>query len=155
MSLNPYESPAADAGFKEPGPPPYFNAAQKTEVVGLILAILAGISLALQAVGLVIRMVSVGMVMTDSNLRGSEDATPIIAMVVAGLVTSLALMTINGLTLYGGLQMRKLESYKLCCAGAILACIPCCSPCSIVGIPFGIWALVVLLDPQVKAAFRS
>jgi hypothetical protein len=37
---------------------------------------------------------------------------------------------------------------------AILAIVPC-SCCCILNMPFGIWSLVVLLNEQVKAAFRS
>jgi hypothetical protein len=36
----------------------------------------------------------------------------------------------------------------------ILVMIPCLSPCCILGIPIGIWGLIVLMDPNVKAAFR-
>ena len=37
----------------------------------------------------------------------------------------------------------------------ILAMIPCISPCCLLGLPVGIWSLVVLLDENVKASFRS
>lgn len=57
------------------------------------------------------------------------------------------------LTLVGGLRMRALRSYGLALTGAVLALLPCCSSCCCVGIPFGIWALIVLLRPEVKAAF--
>ena len=38
---------------------------------------------------------------------------------------------------------------------AIVAVIPCVAPCCLLSLPFGIWALVVLGDSSVKAAFRS
>lgn len=38
---------------------------------------------------------------------------------------------------------------------AILAMIPCVSPCCLLGLPLGIWALIVLLKPEVKAAFQG
>jgi hypothetical protein len=37
---------------------------------------------------------------------------------------------------------------------AILALVPCTSPCCLAGIPAGIWALVVLAKPEVKAGFH-
>ena len=37
----------------------------------------------------------------------------------------------------------------------IIAMVPCISPCCLVGLPIGIWALVVLMKPEVKAAFRA
>jgi len=39
-------------------------------------------------------------------------------------------------------------------AAAIVACVPFCSPCVVLGIPFGIWALVVMAKPEVRAAFQ-
>jgi phage FluMu protein Com len=58
------------------------------------------------------------------------------------------------LILVGAMKMKKLESYGLAMAGAIVAMIPYISPCCLLGLPFGIWALVVLADGSVKAAFR-
>ncbi len=57
--------------------------------------------------------------------------------------------------LIGAAKMRRLESYSLSMATAIVALIPCTAPCCVVGMGFGIWALVVLCDANVKSAFRS
>lgn len=54
----------------------------------------------------------------------------------------------------GGAKMAFMESYSMARIAAILACIPLISPFVVWGIPFGIWALVVLRDPKVKAAFE-
>ena len=44
----------------------------------------------------------------------------------------------------------------LAMATAIVAMVPCTAPCCVlVGMGFGIWALVVLCDANVKSAFRS
>jgi hypothetical protein len=60
------------------------------------------------------------------------------------------------LPILGGARMRSLRSYGLSVTGAIVAAIPCLSiascPCFL-GLIFGIWALVVLLNPDVKNAF--
>jgi hypothetical protein len=56
--------------------------------------------------------------------------------------------------LLGAWNMKWLQGYALSVVAAILAVIPCTSPCYMLGLPFGIWALVVLNDPLVKAAFR-
>lgn len=57
--------------------------------------------------------------------------------------------------LFAAIKMKKLESYGLAIAASILALIPCCSPCCCVGIPIGIWALVVLNKAEVKGYFTS
>ena len=58
---------------------------------------------------------------------------------------------LNGLIIFGAIKMRKLTDFGLCMLSAILAVIPCCSPCCCIGIPFGIWALVVLNQPEVRS----
>ncbi len=50
----------------------------------------------------------------------------------------------NGLILFGAFQLQTRQSKGLAMLGAILCCIPLCSPCMVLGIPFGIWALVVI-----------
>ena len=57
--------------------------------------------------------------------------------------------------IYGGIQMLKARRYSTALLAAILAVIPLSSVCCIPGIPIGIWALIVLRDPEVKAVFES
>jgi hypothetical protein len=58
------------------------------------------------------------------------------------------------LIFFGGLKMKKLENYGLAMAASVIAMIPCISPCCLLGLPIGIWALVVLSKPEVKSAFH-
>lgn len=53
----------------------------------------------------------------------------------------------------GAVKMARMKSYSSAMTAAILSVIPVCSPCIIFGIPFGIWAIIVLRDPRVKAEF--
>jgi hypothetical protein len=56
----------------------------------------------------------------------------------------------------GALRMKNLQSYGLAVTASILAMIPCTSGCCcLVGLPIGIWALIVLMDKDVKAAFGA
>jgi hypothetical protein len=52
------------------------------------------------------------------------------------------------------LKMKKLENHGLAMTASIIAMLPCVSPCCLVGLPIGIWALVVLSKPEVKSAFH-
>jgi len=70
--------------------------------------------------------------------------------VVLGLVGALC----GALHILGGIKMRKLESYGLCMTASILAMIPCTSPCCLIGLPIGIWAIVVLSKAEVKSQFH-
>jgi predicted PurR-regulated permease PerM len=58
-------------------------------------------------------------------------------------------------TIIGGIKMRNLRGRGLAMTGSILSMIPCTSGCCIVGLPVGIWALVALSNPDVKAAFAA
>ena len=55
--------------------------------------------------------------------------------------------------LYAMLEMRKLRRFPIAVAGAILAMLPVGSLCCCFGLPLGIWALVVLFNADVRAAF--
>jgi len=47
-----------------------------------------------------------------------------------------------------------LRNYEFAFLAAILAMIPCVTPCCFLGLPFGIWAVIVLRKPGVKDAFH-
>jgi hypothetical protein len=59
------------------------------------------------------------------------------------------------LTVLGAARMLVLRSYGLAVFAAIVAAVPFLSPsgCCLLGEMVGLWALVVLLDPDVRAAF--
>jgi hypothetical protein len=56
--------------------------------------------------------------------------------------------------IYASTKMREASQWGLCMAASILALIPCISPCCLIGLPVGIWCLVVLTKPEIKAAFQ-
>jgi hypothetical protein len=60
------------------------------------------------------------------------------------------------LTIFGAARMLALKSYELAVFVSALAAIPCisCTGCCGIGEGVGIWALVVLLNPEVRSAFR-
>ncbi len=72
----------------------------------------------------------------------------------AGIASSLIGILVAALIIYAALKMKELTQYGLCMAASILAMIPCISPCCIIGLPIGIWCLIVLTKPEVKTAFH-
>ena len=72
----------------------------------------------------------------------------------AGMVVLLAFlaMFLSGFVVYAGLKMMRLECRGFALAASILAMVV--SPGNLIGLPIGIWALVVLLRPEVRKAFR-
>ncbi len=72
----------------------------------------------------------------------------------AGIASSFIGILVAALIIYAALKMKELHQYGLCMAASILAMIPCISPCCIIGLPIGIWCLIVLTKPEVKTAFH-
>lgn len=69
-------------------------------------------------------------------------------------VDSIIKLAVAGLIIVASVKLRKLESFPLVVTSAILAIVPCTSPCCCVGIPIGIWVLVAIMKPEVKSSFR-
>jgi uncharacterized protein DUF4339 len=61
---------------------------------------------------------------------------------------------VAGFVLFGALKMMKLQGHTLAIITCIVAMLPC-SGCCILGLPFGIWGLVVLNKPDVKSQFSN
>ena len=54
---------------------------------------------------------------------------------------------------YASIRMINLKSYRTARLAALVSCFPFCSPCCVLGIPFGIWAFILLGKPEIRAAF--
>jgi hypothetical protein len=68
-------------------------------------------------------------------------------------VWAIVALVIGALNILGGMKMRQLRSYGLAMTGAVTAMLPCTCCCP-AGLGAGIFALVVLMNADVKAAFR-
>jgi uncharacterized protein len=67
------------------------------------------------------------------------------------LLVPLSALVLSGIMLVAGLKMKRLQAYGLAIAGAILAILV--APGNLIGLPIGIWALVVLSQRHVREAF--
>jgi hypothetical protein len=144
-SDNPYQSPAAPMHPVLVRADP--SAVQRVAGPATALTVTAVLGLIQSGVLLVV------MLLTASGALGppGQDADDVVVAIVMIGVSFLG----GFLILIGAMKMRKLESYGLAMTGAIVAMIPQLSPCCPLGLPFGIWALVVLSNGSVKAAFRK
>ena len=66
---------------------------------------------------------------------------------------SLLILVSNVIILIGSINMLGLKRYDVCRLAATLAIVPCIGPCYLLGIPFGVWATIVLNKPEVREAF--
>ncbi len=69
------------------------------------------------------------------------------------LLLPLLALVLSGIMLVAGLKMKRLQAYWLAVAGSILAILV--TPGNLIGLPIGIWALVVLSQRHVREAFRQ
>ena len=74
---------------------------------------------------------------------------------VAALIIFAFILIAHLFIIVGAFCMQTHQGYGFAVASAVLSVIPCCSPCFVLGFPFGIWALVVLLDEEVQRVFHQ
>ncbi len=121
----------------------------KGPAIGLMVA--AGIGAAWQVLSLVLNLMGAGM---GAMMRGGEGIPNMLSGGI-GIMFSIIGLVMAVVVFMGASKMKNAESYGFAMAAAIIAMIPCVSPCCLLGLPLGIWALVVLLKPEVKAAFQG
>ncbi|MFM7927259.1 MAG: hypothetical protein ACKO9Q_06050 [Pirellula sp.] len=142
-SINPYEPPSVDSQLgiepKEQSIEQIRRRVSRPGTALLIMGSIASVFPGIAIVGWLFNLFFVGF-----N-----------AIVVPNLLVSLLFFACTVMISIGGGKMASMESYRLARFGAILACIPLVTPFIFLGIPFGIWALVLLHDPEVKAAFAA
>jgi hypothetical protein len=145
-SDNPYQSPTAQTYGAYGVSDVAVADLVATPAVGLIVT--GGLGMAIQALYLLAFLVQMPML---GRLPGPEAAISFLPQVVLSLFG----LVLCGLVIVGAQKMKRLESYSFAMAAAIISVIPCFSPCCVIGLPFGVWAIVILNKPEVKAAFRS
>jgi hypothetical protein len=134
------------------------NAAQQVAgpAIGLIVtAILGGLA---QIAGILFNLLGIGMSGVAAS-QGGPDGQELPAWVNmmsggVGIVFNIIGIIMAVVVFMGAMKMKKLQSFTFVMTATILAMVPCVSPCCWVGLPIGIWALVVLNKPEVKGAFN-
>jgi hypothetical protein len=155
LLLGTAETPGAPPAF--PAAAPHVSAPDALQQVqgpatGLIVTAALGFLAAIA--GLLMNIF--GVTMGAAGMQGSEEMPQWVNMMSGGLgiVQSILAMGMSVLILLGALKMKKLENYTFSIIATIVAMVPCISPCCLVGLPIGIWALVVLNKPEVKSSFH-
>lgn len=73
----------------------------------------------------------------------------------AGYIVNVVTLLLGVFLIWGSVQMMSAKNYGVAMVTAILSMIPCLAPCCVLGLPFGIWALIALSDVNVKALFQQ
>jgi hypothetical protein len=85
---------------------------------------------------------------TDGNATSDQ------ANIVLTIMLFLSMATAALAAFFGGLNMLKLKHRLVAVAGSV-AIMPGTCFCCLLGFPIGVWSMMVLLRPEVKAAFHS
>jgi hypothetical protein len=123
--------------------------------IGLIVTAALGIVLAL--ISLLSNLMGAGMA-GMGDLGGELDEYSRYLTYMSGgvgILFALIQLGVSGFIIWAALQMKDLRNWTLAVTASILAMIPCIGPCCLIGIPIGIWSLVVLMKPEVKTAFTG
>jgi len=155
-------SPAAPAPMGAPAPmaaaaPTGSREAAFSAVKGpaIALIITSAIAMGLYLIrGLM--LLFVGGAMLQQNLP--PDIPPAVRSMLqmrgpAAALVCLMIVAINALILFGAIKMSRLQNHTLAIIACIVAMLPC-GCCCVLGLPFGIWGLIVLNKPEVKSHFQ-
>lgn len=134
-------------------PRPAPEAESKVAAPAIAIMVMAGLSIAVALLGLLVNVLGIG-VGALGRLREEERVVQFLSGGL-GLVINVLSLVLNSFAIFGGMKMKALQSYAMSVASAVIVALPCVSCCCLIGTPIGIWALVVLLSADVKAAFRS
>jgi len=118
---------------------------QVTAIVGLVLV----------ALGFVLNLLTLGGMSMGMQEINDPEIRKLFGTLGGGLgiVQDVIGAVVGIIVLIGASKMKRLESFQYAMTASIVAMIPCISPCCVFGLPFGIWALVVLNKPEVKSQF--
>jgi hypothetical protein len=124
-------------------------------VVGIIGAILGLANMLLMALGGAMMFVPNPQGVVPAPAPGAGKPAASEAVIFLALIVGYGLVVLCGVIVtLGGIQMYRLQRWTLAFTASIVAMLPVCS-CCLLGLPAGIWSLVVLNRPEVKEAFSS
>jgi len=115
------------------------------------LLVVGGIGVLVALISLLMNLLGAGL----GAAGGGDQAAG--AMLSGGIGIVFAILGAIGsvVVILGSLKMKNLENYGLSMAAAIIAMLPIASGCCLLGLPAGIWCIIVLMKPEIKAAFKQ
>ena len=145
--INPYQS----APIEGTGSPNNFNAA-KVQAPAIALIVFGSLCLLASVYGMVNALVSNPPPLPPDSPEFvrtmSQNTVGPVAATIQGFFIPVALFI-----LFGAIQMLRLKTWGVALAASIVSMLNVGSCCCVLGLPLGIWALVILLSQDVKHAF--
>jgi hypothetical protein len=147
---NPYSSPSSSSHL----PPHVMEQARgKTTPPAIALLVVGTLGLLASLFNIVYASVAEPMVDPGAPAFVQEMQKGQTGPLAIGLQCLFAV--VNVIILVGSVQMLRMRSWGLAMTATILAMINIGTCCCVLGLPIGIWSLVVLIDDNVKATFSA
>jgi hypothetical protein len=131
------------------------EAMTRTNICAIFLYVVGGLSVLNHLYSIVATLLGKNLNPFVADNGPPVDESERLIILVVGVGVGFLCVVLDSLVILGAHNLQRLKSYPLAMTGAIIACIPCCGPCLVFGIPFGIWALVLLNDSSIKRHFGT
>ena len=132
------------------------QALAKVKPPAIALIVTAGIGILLAVLGILANVLNISVgTMEAANGGNNTEIWTNLAGGGLGLVQSIIGIIVGALIIMGAMKMMQLQTWSFALTVSIIAMVPFASPCCLLGLPFGIWAIIVLADNGVKAHFDS
>jgi hypothetical protein len=149
---NPFQSPSFPTSQLGPASP--FD--PRNSVRGKVMAP-AIVLIVISTIGLMTSLFNVAFAFAEPQIDPNDppfiqqmkksSAGPVVAAIQSAFVVT------NLLIIGGAVQMMRFKTWGFALAASIIAMLNFGTFCCVLGLPVGIWSLVILLQPDVKHAF--
>ena len=154
-------NPYASSNYASPYSSVAYSAPERTQRESapgsLVAAAMALIAVA--GLGLVLSGFSFAMSFGEADVDFA--APPMVQDMQRGAVGPVAtgiqggFVMLNLFIIVCAVQMMRLQNWGLCVTGSVLAMLNIGSCCCVVGLPVGIWSLMILMSPEVMTIFSA
>lgn len=117
--------------------------------IGVVISVLQFV------VAVLFPILAVNMPAPPPGQPGGQNPQDAVMASIVYVVQGAVILGISIVILIGAGKLKRLESQTMATVSAVLALLPCFSPCCLLGLPFGIMAITAMNDPEVAAAFEA
>ena len=142
---NPYASTSHPGAI----PPDQSGKLTQLSIAGAFILAMSGLMLFFVLLGIAGILLGVNPNAAPPNMPKAQQT----GFMIGQIGSQVAMLLFQCVAIAGSVCMILRKGYGVAVAGAIVSLVPLCGPCFGLSIPFAIWALILLLRPEVKSAF--
>jgi hypothetical protein len=132
------------------------EALNRVRAPAIALIVSSSLSIAAGIIGFLLNRVRTAAMANDPNFQDPQFQRILnFSQGPLGLMFAFFGIALALIVLLSACRMISLKNYGFVMAGAVIAVVPCVTPCcGLFTIPFGIWALTVINKPEVRQHFE-